>query len=74
MQASGDIMPDECHLLCLVTPLGRSNSYKRLGYCKKYLKRNIFVTNHQYENSILVIKQQIYMYKTSVYTLVNGNI
>jgi len=22
MQASGDVMPDACHLLCLVTPLG----------------------------------------------------
>jgi len=22
MQASGDVTPDACHLLCLVTPLG----------------------------------------------------
>ena len=45
-----------------------------LATVKKSLKRNIFVTDHQQENSILVIKEQIQMYKTLVYTLVNGNI
>jgi len=30
------------------------------------------IIEHQQENIVFVIKQQIQMYKTSVYTLVNG--
>ena len=48
MQASADVMPDACRLVCSVTIIIYgivSYSYKQLGYCKKYLlKHNIFVT------------------------------
>ena len=37
------------------------------------VKAGWIVIDHQQENIVFVIKQQIYMYKTSLYTLVNGD-